>query len=236
VWLIVRLAAALTVLTFVLSALGFPIWMPAAGSAAVVALVARRLSRAGGVGRIAVPRTPGTSAVLSATEDRLTMIRCVAVARRIQRTWPGLAHMIHPSEADPLLARALWELGGILARRQHIRCLRDDLAAVSHAGVPADSTAVRDLQAQRAQVEVMWRDVNAQVRDHADRLQATATAGERFIREQRVSHTAGTVRAAIAGLTATRPGAAPDAARDLAERTAAVVAAYRDLARRHGAT
>jgi hypothetical protein len=60
-------------------------------------------------------------------------------------------------------------------------------------------------------------------------INAAALAGESVLREQRISRAARDAELAISQLTA-GPAAAAEAGPELAERTAAVVAAYRELA------
>lgn len=232
------LVAFLAALNLLLTALGLPWALPAAVSAVVLVVIIRALQRANARGVLAAPAA-GDGHVLHAWADRETMARCLTVAKRIRRTWPGLRHMIDPAQADPQLARALAGLAGVLARRQEIRRLREELAAVRADGLAADSPAVRALREQRDQVEALWCDVDAEVEQHATRLRATAVAGEQLIREQQVGRTASDASVAVARLSAGREVAAAlteDApGRDLADRTEAVIAAYRDLADRYGA-
>ncbi len=230
------LGAVLAGLLFVLTALGLP--LVGAGVATVVAAVALRGHARAASGCVLELRG-SEGHVLAHPADRETMLRCLEIAHRIRGTWPVLRHMIDPGLAGPQLTRALADLAGVLARRQEIRGLRDELAAVRATGLAADSPAVRALAEQRRQVDVLWREVDADVEQHATRLRATAVAGERLAREQRVGAAARAAGHAVARLSAGRAPAltVPDdpAGQELADRTAAVVAAYRELADRYGA-
>ncbi|GAA0813213.1 hypothetical protein [Spirilliplanes yamanashiensis] len=217
-------------LNLLLVNLGLAWYLPAAVSVVVLVVVAQALHRANSPGTFAAP---ADGHLLSHPADRETMTRCVAVAHRIRRTWPALRHMIDPAVADQQLARALADLAAVLSRREEIRRLRDELAAVRADGLGADSSAVRALREQRAEVDALWRDADAEVEQHADRLHATALAGERLIREQQVAAAARGAERAVARLAPGRAAAADGAAEQLAGRTEAVIAAYRDLADRY---
>ncbi len=230
------LGAVLAALLFVLTALGLA--LVAAGVGAVVAAVALR-GHARAASECVLELRGGDGHVLAHPADRETMLRCLELAQRIRGTWPALRHMIDPGLADPQLTRALADLAGVLARRQEIRRVRDELAAVRATGLAADSPAVRALGEQRRQVGALWREVDAEVEQHATRLRATAVAGERLAREERVGAAARAAGHAVARLSAGRAPAftvpGDPAGQELAERTAAVVGAYRDLADRYGA-
>ncbi len=231
-----RLAAVVAVLALVLSALGIPWWLTTAVGALLVGRFAREQARAAEPGLIAVPSIRLSSQVITALPDRVTFERCLAVARRIRGTWAHLRHMIDPATAELQLDHALWELAGVLARRQEIRRLRDDLLGVRLSDLPADSPAVRALREQAEHVEALWREVDADVELHATALRAIAQAGETFIHELRVNRTAHQTRVAVAQLTATRVPSSADAGQALADRTAAVLAAYRELESRYGSS
>jgi hypothetical protein len=219
----------LLILCTVLAALGLPWWAPAAGSVALLAFVAVQQARAARTGSLAVPRGDGCH-VLYADEERVAYQRAVVIARRIQRTWPALEHMIDPVEADRSLTRALDDLAGIMSRRQEIRRLRAELSEVDHANLPADSPAVQALAAQRVRVDALWRSTGTTANRVLAGLNAAALAGENLIREQRISQTAHAAEMAIVRIAAADAGRSVEAGPDLAERTAAVIAAYRELA------
>jgi hypothetical protein len=304
-----QLGLALVIFSAVLSGLGFSWWAPAAGSAALVAFVVVRQTRAARTGFLAMPgraesgrpredsgraredsgarkdsarprkesgrpgkesgrpreesgrvredsgrvredsgarkdsarprKDPGRARAYSRTAgedfyilyaevERTAYARAVAVARRIRGTWPALAHMIDPAEADQSLVRALDDLAAIMARRQQIRRLRAELAEVNHQGLPADSPALQALAAQRGRVDRLWRETGETANRILAGLNAAALAGENLIREQRIGETARDAELAIARLSG--PGHPMDAGPELAERTAAVIAAYRELA------
>ncbi|WP_133872466.1 hypothetical protein [Paractinoplanes brasiliensis] len=168
--------------------------------------------------------------VLLTEQERAVFRRAAGVSRRIRRTWPGLPGMIDPETADVALTRALDDLGAVLVRRQELRRLRAGLEEVGDRGVPADSPAVLALAAQRERAAELWRETGEQANRILRSLDRAALAGEAFLREREIGETARQAELVLAGL-ADRPGAlAADAGPELAERTAAVITAYRELA------
>jgi hypothetical protein len=223
-----RLTIPLAILCAVLDAVGMPWWTAAAGSAALVLWVVREQARAARPGSVAVP--PGDDChVLVAPEERQAYRKALETSRRVRRTWPELGGLVDPADADRTLTRALDELAALLARRQQIRRLRAELSGVDHAALPADSAAVQALTAQRHRVETLWRETGAQANRMLCGITAAARTGEELIREQQVHRTARDAELAISRLAVAGPAPAVPAAPELAERTAAVVAAYREL-------
>jgi hypothetical protein len=224
-----RLALPLLILSAVLDAVGIPWWAPAAGTVALVGWVVREQARAARTGSIAVP-VGDDCHVLVAAEERAAYVRAVVLSRRVRRTWPELGGLIDPADADRTLTRALDELAALLARRQQIRRLRAELSEVDHADLPPNSAAVQALAAQRHRVETLWRETGAQANRMLSGINTAALAGENLIREQGVHRTARDAELAISRLAVAGPRPAVPAGPELAERTAAVIAAYRDLA------
>jgi hypothetical protein len=138
--------------------------------------------------------------------------------------------MIDPVDADRSLARALDDLAAIMTRRQEIRRLRAELGEVDHRDLPAHSPAVRALLEQRIRVDALWRDTGASANRILAAINAAALAGDNLVREQRIGATADRADAAIAQLAAAGRTRSVEAGPDLADRTTAVVAAYRELA------
>jgi hypothetical protein len=222
-----QLALVLVLVCAGLSVLGVPGWQAAAGSVALFAIVVVGQARAARVGSIALPHGEGVH-VLHSPEERAAFERAIVVARRVRGTWPALRHMIDPDDADRDLSAALEQLAAIMARRQQIRRLRDELAGAAPHDLPAGSPAVQALAEQRLRVEGLWRSTAAAANRILASINAAALAGENLIREQRIGETAREAELAISRLTA--GPASSDAGPELAERTAAVIAAYRELA------
>jgi hypothetical protein len=223
-----QLALVLVVLSAVLNALGVAWWAAAGGSIALVAFIVVEQARAARTGIFALPKGDDAH-VLYATEERAAFERAVVVANRVRRTWPALRHMIDPADADLSLTAALAELAAIMTRRQQVRRLRAELTDATRHDLPADSPAVQALAEQRLRVEALWRSTAGAANRILASINAAALAGENLIREQRIGDTAREAELAISRLTAAGPPQT-DAGPDLAERTAAVIAAYRELA------
>jgi hypothetical protein len=233
-----QLALALLLLSAVLSGVGFAWWIAPSIGAGILALVGRDQARAAATGTIAVPRgthPDQTLQVLYAKDERTAFERTFTVAKRVQRTWPALRDMIDPADAQQLLARALADLAEVLAHRQQIRRLRRELAGVRHGDLPADSPAVLAFTAQRERLETLWRETGEQANQHILSINAAAVAGECLIREQQVEQTTRDAADAIAHLTMSAPAGSTGngGGQELADRTQAVIGAYRELAARH---
>jgi hypothetical protein len=172
--------------------------------------------------------------VLVDEDDRAAMSEAIDIGERISSAWPALQGMVDTAVAERLLAHALWELAGVLERRQGLREMRDDLAEQHHDDLPADSRAARDLLAQREKVTSALAGLDAEVDRHLGDLTATAVAGENFIREQEIGKL---VRDADEKLAKLAPHDLPAESKSgarLADQTEAVLTAYRELNTRYG--
>ncbi|MCU1656342.1 MAG: hypothetical protein JWO57_998 [Pseudonocardiales bacterium] len=172
--------------------------------------------------------------VLIDDDDRAAMSEAIDVGERISSTWPALRGMVDTAVAERLLAHALWELAGVLERRQGLREMRDDLAGQDHDDLPAESRTARVLLAQREKVASAFAGLDAEVDRHLADMAATAIAGENFIREQEIGEL---VRDADQRLAMLAPDDLPGESSpgsQLADHTDAVLTAYRELNTRYG--
>ncbi len=224
---VARLALPLIFLSAALFATGLPWWLTAGSAATAIGLLWQQQARAARSGTFAVPRDDAAR-VLWAPEERAAFERAVVVSRRIRATWPALPDMIDPVVADRALTLALDDLATLMTRRQEIRRLRAELFGVTRQAVPADSPAMHALTAQRARVEQLWQETGEQANRILRSINAAALAGETFLREQQIGATARAAEVMLAELTVGAPLA--EAGPDLADRTAAVINAYRELA------
>jgi hypothetical protein len=135
--------------------------------------------------------------------------------------------MIDPELADRSLTRALDDLAVLLVRRQELRRLRAEIEGVRRQDVPADSPAVLALAAQRDRADELWLETGEQANRILRSLDRTAQAGEAFLHEHRIGEAARQAEIVLAGLTE-EPVA--ETGPELADRTAAVITAYRELA------
>ncbi|MEV6306810.1 hypothetical protein AB0M02_45950 [Actinoplanes sp. NPDC051861] len=222
-----RLALPLLLVSAVLGAAGVNWWLLAAGSTALVAQAWRMQARAARTAALAVPRDE-ESRVLWTAPERAAFEGALIASRRVRATWPALTGMIDPVLADRSLTRALGELGEVLARRQELRRLRTELAGVRDADIPADSPARIAVDEQWVLAERLWHQEDAAANRILGSIDAAARAGESFIRERRVAATARYAERALARVTGAPAGI--ESGPELAGRTEAVIAAYRDLA------
>ncbi|MFC6569622.1 hypothetical protein [Actinoplanes utahensis] len=227
VTLTARVALPVLLVVAGLSAAGFSWWLAAGGGAALLVAFWRRQARAAQQAAFAVPRDTG-SRVLWTLPERAAFQGALAASQRVRRTWPALGDMIDPVAADRSLTRALEELSEVLARRQELRRLREDLAGVRDADIPADSPArmAADLQEERA--GAAWREAGEAANRILRSIDTAARAGEGFIRERQVAATARHAERTLARVTGA--GTVAESGPELADRTEAVIAAYRDLA------
>ena len=226
VTLTARVALPLLLVAAALSAAGMSSWLAAGG---VVALVAAfwRQARAAQQAAFAVPRD-AESRVLWTLPERAAFQRALVASQRVRRTWAALGGMIDPVEADRSLTRALGELAEVLARRQELRRLREDLAGVRDADIPVDSPARMAAALQDERAGAAWREAGAAANRILRGIDAAARAGESFIRERQVAATARHAERTLARVTGA--GGVAESGPELADRTEAVIAAYRDLA------
>ena len=224
---VARLALPLIFASAALFAVGLPWWLAAGAAIAAITEIWRRQARAARPGIVAVPRDD-RARVLRSPEERAAFDRAVVVSRRVRRTWPALPDMIDPVAADRALTLALDDLATLMSRRQEIRRLRAELAGVRRQDVPADSPAVAALAAQRVRVEQLWQETGEQANRILRSINAAALAGETFLREQQIATTARAAEAVLAELTLGAPPA--ENGPELADRTEAVITAYRELA------
>ena len=176
-----------------------------------------------------VPREPEAT-VLRTREERAAFARAVAMSHRVRQTWPELPGMIDPVLADRALTHALGDLATVLARRQEIRRLRAGLDGVRHEPVPAGSRAVQALTEQRRRAEELWLESAGQANRILRAIDEAALAGETFLQERRIGATARQAELVLARLGTGAPPA--ETGPDLADRTAAVLDAYRELTER----
>lgn len=241
-----RLALALVVVSAVSSAAGIAWWLAACVALGVLVASAHAQARAAEVAVLALPRRrvgdPATdrlatdrhpAQVLYAREERHAFVATMTAAKRLQRTWPPLQHLIDVDDAERMLNRALADLAEVLGRRQQLRRLRAELSTADDSSLPPGSQAVAALHVQRARIEQVWRETGQEANRHIRGIEAAAAAGENLIREQQIGLAARDAERALAHLTASAVPAGASTAPELADRTAAVIEAYRELADRY---
>lgn len=200
----------------------------AAGGAAILAALAvgggavvhRWRQRPGVIAAPSLETDRDQHHVLVEDRDRKIFSDAVDLCQRTSETWPALGALVDVPLAERQLARALFDLAGALERRQELRELHAELA--HHDGA-------FELAPRMARLTAALADLDAEVGRRLATLNAVAVAGEELIRDQAVDALARQADEALARLTTSLPAATPDAAADLAERTEAVLRAYREL-------
>ncbi|MFE9185347.1 hypothetical protein ACFYMB_18715 [Micromonospora haikouensis] len=172
---------------------------------------------------------PSIHRLLTTHEERLSFRDLQALAERIGRTLPALDGLVDPSDAAELVAESLWEGAAVLARRQEIREVRDELVRHASDGTVETNRARLDLQSQQQRAGDLWEEVNADLARLTSHLMATAAAGERFVRDQDLDDTLQRTGAALDKLSLDGSHAGAYAGEQLAEETTAVLTAYREL-------
>jgi hypothetical protein len=172
--------------------------------------------------------------LLTSPLERDDLIEAVGLAGRIVGNSGRLQSLIDPNEAAVSVASAVWEVAGVLQRRQQLRAVLTGLARHDSPDLPTDSPAVRAGRAERARAEEAWQALLQETSAHLAALRTAADTGDSLLREWDFGDEARRARVSLdqLGLTGAPPG--PRHAEELADRTKAVVAAYRQLAVQHG--
>ncbi|GIF20864.1 hypothetical protein BJ973_001229 [Actinoplanes tereljensis] len=158
--------------------------------------------------------------VLVKKRDRKAFSDAIDVCQRASETWPSLGALIDVPRAERQLAQALFDLAGALERRQELRELHAELT--EHDGA-------FELAAQTTRATVALSELDDEVTTRLAALEAVAVAGEELIRNQQITELAREADETLARLTSTGPAIETDAGSELAERTEAVLRAYREL-------
>ncbi|MEU8179158.1 hypothetical protein AB0B86_00115 [Micromonospora sp. NPDC049047] len=188
--------------------------------------------RAGQPSRVRTPNMrsfPDIHRVLTSPQDQRTFRTLVKLAERIGRTLPQLDELVEPNEAGELLAQALWDGAKVLARRQELRALRDDLRRHETDASDESSRAHRDLVHQRQQADELWEEVNDNLATLVAQLTAAAESGETFARDRDLDVTLQRTETALAELSTDLMAGTSGASERLADETTAVLDAYREL-------
>jgi hypothetical protein len=151
------------------------------------------------------------------TSERNAFHRAVTVADSISETWPALGSLVDTPEAEQMLADALWEMAGLLSRRQALTGVLADLSRPEF--TPTDELNV---QLRATKEALSGLDIDLARREAS--LRRADEAGRDFIREQDMRQA---IKAAEVELSATQM--LPDASTRLVDQTRSVLAAYQDL-------
>jgi hypothetical protein len=146
---------------------------------------------------------------------------------RIRAAWPALGSMADPADISQALDRARWGLAVLLYRRAEVaRALKALEDAVL--GLPSQAPLRAEVALRRAELVNRCEELNERVAERLGALRRLAeVSGEHAHQQYRAE------QARIALRRAQRADEgdpeAPDAVAEVAERTAAVLAAYHEL-------
>ncbi len=168
--------------------------------------------------------------VITDHDDRDLFEAGRAAIGRTLRGWPAVRGMVDLDDPSATLARSLWDLAALIVERAPIRETRAKVSTTMRT-VPQDSAVRRDLAGRLAQADAAVQQLDAQIEGRLTDLKTLADEVGRFVERQ---HALASARAVVQDADRILGAAAPlpvagDAAAELAERTAAVLAAYREL-------
>ncbi|GLW28594.1 hypothetical protein [Actinoplanes regularis] len=167
--------------------------------------------------------------VLTHHDDRDVVRRAARNVRATAAAWPDLRAHVALDDPSPVLAAQLWDLTLLVGQRSTARQLRQNLA-IAGVGVPAGSATALELADRIAGVNQDLAHLDAVIRQRQTQLWQLAHQVRAFVDEQEaLARARATIRDTDQrrGGPATEP--APNAAGELADHTAAVLAAYREL-------
>ena len=171
--------------------------------------------------------------VLRHADDIHSFTTARQASERVINAWPRIGAMVGIADPGPVLARSLWTLSELLVSRRALRDQRDELDQV-RTDLPTDTEVWRDVDDRLAQVDTAlagfdsnvdarlaaFTDLSERCQRHVREERATARARQALLRaDQALGDTLAPVEGSL------QPG------HELADRTAAVLAAYRELTR-----
>lgn len=180
----------------------------------------------------AVDAWPQSHVVLTDWAERHTMRTARAAVTTISQAWPKLQTIISAPAPDRVVARALWDLARVLHNRQTMRITQQTLQR-SLVDLPVDSQMHAEVQARIRQAAAGYTAIDTDINDRLSHLTDLAERCKRFIREQaaleRARHVVRGVDEILGSMPAVRESATANPSDELAQSTAAVLGAYREL-------
>jgi hypothetical protein len=183
--------------------------------------------------RLLQPREEYERAI-SDDPGRADLARAAAAVRRITLAWPHLGALVD-EPAQPTLDEALWHLAGDLLQRAEVRAARVEIEQVI-TELPEGDPELAALSSRADDLSAINQRLDAEVATQVDRLERLADECARHLITQAAQERVeSATRRADSLLSASRPElaaealATPDPAAELAERTSAVLGAYREL-------
>ena len=192
------------------------------------ALVAKRYLRQ--EARIAA-RWRARHRTLDHYDDKSLFSRALSAAKTILASWPHILPLVQLGVPRDELAASLWSLTGLLSNRAELRTQQQSLQR-ARLDLPDGAAVGRDVEDRLARVDASLAELERGIKRRVDSLEAFARECVEFIRtEQAIARAREAVRRADLSLGQIPPPstAAPDAGEDVAERTQAIMQAYRQL-------
>jgi hypothetical protein len=172
-------------------------------------------------------RGPRRGLVFVPFSERLIWNEANQSIGRIRAAWPALGAMAEPAHIGPAMDRARWSLAVLLFQRAEVtRALNVLEEAVL--GLPTQAPLRTEVAVRRAELESRREALHERVAERLRALRRLAKVSGEHAYEQ---HRAAQARTALrwAQRADEDNSDAPDAVAEVAERTAAVLAAYREL-------
>jgi len=171
--------------------------------------------------------------VLRHAEDTHAFTTARQASERIIDAWPLIRAMVGVADPGPVLAGSLWTLSEVLVNRGALREQRDELEHI-RTDLPPDTEVWREVDDRLAQLDTALAAFDTEVDARLATFTDLSGRCQRYVREERAIAQAreAMVRADQALGDALAPvGGALEPGHELADRTAAVLAAYRELTR-----
>jgi hypothetical protein len=170
--------------------------------------------------------------VLAHYDDRAVVQDAAKNVRYAATAWPKLRAHVDLDDPAPMLVGQLWDLTVLVGERAAARELRERLQMAGR-GVPDGTTIAVELADRIACIDADLARLTANIDQRRTHLWRLADEVARFLTEQQALAQA---RAMIRDVDQRRglPTPQVDAARELADHTAAVLAAYRELVQSPG--
>ncbi len=185
--------------------------------------------------RRTAPRDQGGAAPFRAlfdAQEREQFDETLDVARRVAETWPALSGLIDERDAQWALNEALWDLAVILGRRQDTRRIVESLEGHRTEDLSPTGRLGDSLAGQLSKAVATLGRLDADIAARRASIASAEATGRRFVREQALIQDLRQASRSLDAEPAESTGV--DAASELADRTAAVIDAYRELSSDHG--
>ncbi|MFG2040953.1 hypothetical protein [Dactylosporangium sp. NPDC048998] len=147
----------------------------------------------------------------------------------IRKAWPALGAMADPADVRPTLERALYRLAVLLLRRAELDRALNDLRGATM-GLPLDAPLRAEIAARAEEVTARSTELSEQIAARVGAIRRLAeVCGEHAFLAHRAERARGALRRAELAAAGDPEPAGEESVAQLAERTTAVLAAYREL-------